>query len=159
MYWSGHHGHDLIVDGFTNYLCSHEYWGSTDSLYSVCHVYRTTQIKGLISLLCQTLAVSHMLTLELLSQNLHEKWQSFSLYKSFNVCICFSIKLILLSLNNSQLCMVNSTVFKRQPLRNFFLKHKDILISNLGIASQLLQFIHIASCLIQPSLDEGHWII
>ena len=25
MYWSGHHGHDLIVDGFTNYLCSHEY--------------------------------------------------------------------------------------------------------------------------------------
>ena len=114
---------------------------------------------GLISLLCQTLAVSHMLTLELLSQNLHEKWQSFSLYKSFNVCICFSIKLILLSLNNSQLCIVNSTVFKRQPLRNFFLKHKDILISNLATASPLLQFIHIASCLIQPSLDEGHWII
>ena len=47
--------------------------------------------------------------------------------------------------------MVNSTVFKRQPLT-----HKDILISHLATASQLLQFIHIASCLIQPSLDEGH---
>ena len=83
-------------------------------------------------------------------------------FVTVDVCNCFPFKIVLVSpnSNNGQLCMVNSTQSsKGGHLWNFFLKHKDFLISNLTTASQMLQHIYISNYIIQSSLQESHRIM
>ena len=80
--------------------------------------------------------------------------------KTFNVCNCFSFKLILVSLNNGQLMYDKPcTVFKWQPCWELFFKAQGFpyQLSHNHITN--VTSIHILCGLIQLNLDEDQGIV
>jgi hypothetical protein len=80
--------------------------------------------------------------------------------KTFNVCNCFSFKLILVSLNNGQLMYGKPcTVFKWQPCWELFFKAQGFpyQLSHNHITN--VTSIHILCGLVQLNLDEDQGIV